>query len=268
MTRRWLHFTLVSVGLVAFHPTAALTQSTPSPAPAVALTLADSVRVLTESGFLANRIAALDSAIALLDRARSLGADDGIALYERGYAHYRRANILSLSQRKDEAKRALDAADRALEESARILPWPETLALRAAVVGQKIGFSSNPLTAMRLGPRSNNLMDRAIAIAPNNPRVVLVRGIGSLYKPRILGGGADKAEKDLLRATVLFSNDHPAAPLPSWGHAESWAFMGVVYARTGRVAEARAAYARALEISPGFDWVQGVLLPALDHTPR
>jgi tetratricopeptide (TPR) repeat protein len=230
--------------------------------------LADSARLLTESGFLNNRIATLDSSIALLDHARSVSADDGIALYERGYALYRRANLLSLSQRRDDAKRALDAADKALEESARVLPWAETLALRAAVVGQKIGFSSNPLTAMRLGPRSNNLMDKAIAIAPNNPRVILIRGIGSLYKPRLLGGGADKAEKDLLRATVLFSNDHPAAPLPSWGHAESFAFLGLVYAQTDRVTEARAAYARALEISPGFDWVQRVLLPSLDQKRR
>jgi Flp pilus assembly protein TadD len=135
------------------------------------------------------------------------------------------------------------------------------------VVGQLIGVSGI-FAVTRLGPRTNRLMDEAVALGPDNPRVWMLKGISSIHKPRMFGGGLDNAERDLKKAIGLFPADSARAPKPSWGHAEAWAWLGRVYADLKRVDDARAAYTRALEIEPGFDWVRHHLLPALDPSSR
>lgn len=211
----------------------------------------------------------LDSPIALLDRALAATPADGIALHYRGYALYRKASAMANDRSKrKEFKSLLQQADRTLDESAAVLEWPETLALRSAVVGQLIPLSGM-LAVVRLGPRANALMDRAMKVGPDNPRVWLLRGISAVYKPSQFGGGLGNAERDLKRAIELFSGGSPAASQsPAWGHAEAWAWLGRVYADQKRVADARAAYAKALEIAPELAWVSKELLPALEAQDR
>jgi Flp pilus assembly protein TadD len=96
----------------------------------------------------------------------------------------------------------------------------------------------------------------------------MLKGISSIHKPRMFGGGLDNAERDLKKAIDLFPADSAQAPKPSWGHAEAWAWLGRVYADLKRVDDARAAYTRAREIEPGFEWVRQYLLPALDSSTR
>lgn len=209
-----------------------------------------------------------DDPIALLDRALAATPGDGIALHYKGYALYRKASALAndRSNRK-EFKSLLQQADHVLDESAAVLGWPETLALRSAVVGQLIPVSGM-LGVVRLGPRSNGLMDRAVKLGPDNPRVWLLRGITAMHKPSQFGGGLENAERDLKKAIELFVGNVPSAQCPSWGYAEAWAWLGRVYADQKRVDEARAAYAKALQIAPGLTWVSKDLLPALDAQSR
>ena len=230
--------------------------------------LADSVAALVERGMTGAQPDGIDRAIALADQVLEGAPRDPVMLHFKGYAFYRRGNMLLTTGGHDaEAKRALQVADSLLTLSARTLRWPETLALRAAVTGQMIGLSGM-LSAVRLGPRANGLMDQAIDLAPENPRVLMLRGVSAFYKPSFLGGGNDKAERDLLHAIDRFASDHPAAPLPAWGHAEAYAWLGQVYAKAGRTADARAAYHKALELAPTFTWVTQLLLPALDRERR
>jgi len=205
-----------------------------------------------------------DAPIALLDRALAVRPGDGVALHYKGYALYRKASALAndKSHRK-EFKALLQQADRALDESAASLEWPETFALRSAIVGQLIPLSGM-LAVVRLGPRSNGLMDRALKLGPDNPRVWLLRGISAVYKPSQFGGGLGNAERDLKKAIELFTQGASSADSPSWGHAEAWAWLGRVYADQKRVDDARTAYAKALEIEPELAWVSTELLPALD----
>lgn len=209
-----------------------------------------------------------DRPIALLDRALAATPGDGIALHYKGYALYRKASALAndRSQRKV-FKALLQQADRTLDESAAVLEWPETLALRSAVVGQLIPLSGM-LAVVRLGPRANSLMDRAMKLGPDNPRVWLLRGISAVYKPSQFGGGLGNAERDLKKAIELFNGNSPAAQSPAWGYAEAWAWLGRVYADQNRVDDARAAYAKALEIAPELVWVSKELLPALEAQGR
>ena len=52
---------------------------------------------------------------------------------------------------------------------------------------------------MQLGIQMGADMDHAHDLAPKNPRVALLDGINTLYKPGFVGGGAGKALKSSRR---------------------------------------------------------------------
>jgi tetratricopeptide (TPR) repeat protein len=118
---------------------------------------------------------------------------------------------------------------------------------------------------MVLGPQSGQAMSDAVALGPENPRVWLIRGQGALFTPEQFGGGVKNAEAYLKKAELLFATDHPIAPAPSWGRAELYAWLGQVYQKQNRPADAVLAYNKALEIDPSFRWVKYVLLPSAQN---
>lgn len=228
----------------------------------------DSVTKLIEAGITTGQPSGLDQAIALLDRVLTVTPNDAIMLHYKGYALYRKANpMMEDAAKKAEVKALLEAADDALESSGKTLQWPETYALRASVIGQMIGVG-NPISGMVLGPRAENQIEKAVELGPNNPRVWMLKGVGNIFKPKMFGGGADKAEKELLKAIELFANDRAVSPAPRWGHSEAYAWLGQAYVAQSKFAEARASYQKALDLDPGNGWVTYVLLPALEKKAR
>ncbi len=225
---------------------------------------ADSARVEIETATALGDLDRMREAGALLERALTVFPDDPLLLHYLGYARYREATVMQGRKPDDKGYRPLlEAADSLLERSASKLQLAESHAVRSSVIGQLIG--SNPLRGMTLGPKSSNAMERAVDLGPNNPRVWLLRGIGAMFTPSVFGGGIDKAEEYLTKALTLFPNDKPAPPMPAWGHAEAYIWLGQVYKRRDRIDDARQAYTRALELQPNNGWVRHVLLPGLDR---
>lgn len=228
----------------------------------------DSLRPIIDRALLTGRLVDFDDAIGFVDRHLSVTPGEPVLLHYRGFALFRKASILTSTHTGSKAARMmLEEADRALDQSSRTLAWPETLALRAAVAGQLIG-SSGPFGALRLGPRSAKLLDQAVARGGDNPRVWLLKGISSLYAPKLFGGNPEKAERALQRALLLFKSDRSTSPAPWWGYAEAYGWLGQAYARQGRSADARAAYLHALELQPGNIWITQMLLPEPDRAAR
>lgn len=226
---------------------------------------ADSARVLIEASNLKADQPALEQALAILDRVLTITPDEPMLLHYKGYALFRQGGFLMGANRMKEAKEVFEAADATLEQSAKSLPWPETYALRAATLGQIIGADGgNPITAMRNGMLSGSLMEKAVALGPDNPRVWVLKGSGEFHTPRMFGGGAENAEKSLQKARALLANDKPASPRPSWGELDLHLWLGQVYAELGRKEEARTEYQAVLAMAPGYPWVRNVLLPQLD----
>lgn len=221
---------------------------------------ADSVRVEIHAAAVRGDLDRLVAAAALAERALAAFPDDPLLLHYRGYAVYREA-LLRRERQGEDVDALLDEAQSLLERSAELLPLPETYAVLASVLGQKIG--SNPLRAMILGPKSGAALDRALELGPQNPRVWLTRGISAIFTPKLFGGGMERAEEALRQAIAYFETDAPAPPAPAWGRDEAWAWLGEVYRLTDREEQAREAYMKALEIEPENGWVQHVLLPAL-----
>ncbi len=76
-------------------------------------------------------------------------------------------------------------------------------------------------------------------------------------------GNREEARRNLEAAVARFAEGAPAGVF-WWGEPEAHAFLGLSYARENQRDEARAAYDRALELEPGFDWVRERLLPELE----
>ncbi|MDQ2890918.1 MAG: hypothetical protein M3R65_10280 [Gemmatimonadota bacterium] len=231
---------------------------------------ADSVRVEIAAGVESESVQRIKNAQAIAERALTAFPDDALLLHYSGYAMYREASLMlgtpdqhqsqrRQEQQRQEAKALFDSGMAVLKRSAAKVPLPETYALESAIAGGLIAINPSPINAMEMGLQSGTKMDRALEVGPSNPRVWLVRGIGAFYTPSMWGGGMDRAEEYLTKAKTLFANDHPSAPLPAWGAAETEIWLGMVYTQKKRLIAARAAFQRALAIDPGSAWAKAML---------
>ena len=221
---------------------------------------ADSASREIEAASDAGDIVRLKNARTLLDRALVAFPNDALLLHYKGYELHREASLQEGLNHRDQIEPLLDEAKSVLERSLEIKPMPETHALLSSIIGRQI--SLHPWKAMVLGPQSGSAMTSAVALGPNNPRVWLLRGMGAIYTPKQFGGGLANSEAYLKKAEQLFADDRPVAPAPSWGRAELYAWLGQVYQKENKSAEAIAAYNKALEINPDLRWVKYVLLPS------
>jgi hypothetical protein len=73
------------------------------------------------------------------------------------------------------------------------------------------------------------------------------------------------AISQLNKAEALFKTDRPGKAMPDWGHAETYAWLGIAHQRLGHKDESRRAFQEALRLEPGFAWVRDVLLPGLER---
>ena len=229
---------------------------------------ADSVSREIDAANAAGDLDRLNNAGALAERALVATPNDRLLLYYRSLALYRSAGQLMGRKRNDDAKKALEQADMLLEQIETKSPAADALALRGGVIGQMIGLSGNPLAGMTMGPKSSGLIDRAMETDPKNPRVWLIRGMSAMFTPKMFGGGTDKAERDLRKATELFAAERPVAPEPSWGHADAYIWLGQALQKEEKADDARAAYQKALELQPTNQWVKQVLIPSLSPKPK
>lgn len=185
------------------------------------------------------------------------------AYYYLGYACYRLSNSFP-SVSNDKQNEYLSRAIRYLEQAAGMDPsFAEAQALLAGSYGLKArGF----LSRIRYGIKFSRSIQHALNLAPENPRVVLIDGIGTLHKPPVMGGGTEPAIHVLRRATVLFESWNPPYPRsPDWGHEEAYAWLGKAYLKNKDYDLARQAYQTALKLRPGYYWVTEELLPELNE---
>lgn len=157
----------------------------------------------------------------------------------------------------------LDEAEAQLKAALKTSPkHAEALGLLSSIYGAKIAKS--PISGIILGPRSSGAIDDALAIEPDNPRLLLTKGVGKFHTPSAFGGSVKEAERLIRRALQVFQTEPPDKPWPNWGRFDAHAWLGQVLAKSKNTAGARAEYDEALKIAPKSGWVRYVLLPALD----
>jgi len=139
----------------------------------------------------------------------------------------------------------------------------EAHALLSSLIGNKIGLS--PLKGMFLGPKSGMSQNKSFKLSPRNPRIHLIAGRNAFYTPKLFGGGLQNALKHLTRSVALYDSFEVENPIyPTWGHAEAYAFLGLVQTKMKQYQHAEKNYFKALEINPYYGWVRHVLLPDLE----
>lgn len=219
--------------------------------------LAERLRAGLDAASIAGDDDALGHSVILARRAVTAFPDDALLNHYMGYALYLLAER-TMETDVRAAHGSLEEAESFLERSIEIQPIAESHALLSSALGMRIDGAAS---AMTLGMRSGAAMGRAKALGPDNPRVRLLEGISAFHTPSMFGGGHEAALEHFLAAIELFAEDAPESPLPAWGHAETYAWLGQTHAALGQADEARAAYERALELEPGYVWVRECCCP-------
>ena len=176
--------------------------------------------------------------------------------YDLALSQYRLALSANLKGQTELADSALDESMTALETLNEQSPDNvEVKALLAQVYGYKVALS--PMKGIYYGPKSGAMLAEAEALAPNNPRVLLVKGIGAINTPPMFGGSVDVALNAFNQAIEAYASD--AYSNYHWGFAEAHTWRGLVHQQKGDLDKAKADWQRALEIDPEYGWAKSVL---------
>lgn len=132
----------------------------------------------------------------------------------------------------------------------------EAHALQSACYGYLANLGG--MAAIRNGSRSGKSMEAALALAPQNPRVVLLDGFGVYFRPKFVGGDPLKGCQRFAEAVRLFGVTSAGTALGSsptvieWGSAEAHYWQGRCQQQAGDAAAAKQSYQRALVLADDF----------------
>lgn len=218
--------------------------------------------LLTSICYASSAIAAQADIDKIEQAAASLNIDElkqlatSLTGYDSALAYYRLALIANLSKRDKQVGPAMDKAVSNLQELELTQPEnAEVKALLAQVYGYKIAL--NPIKAVVYGGKSQSLLAEAEQLAPNNPRVLLVKGIAAVNTPPMFGGSNDIALNAFNKAISayeddIYSNYH-------WGYAEAYTWRGLLNAKQGKQQQAETDWQKALELEPNYSWAKTLL---------
>ena len=193
---------------------------------------------------------------ALAERVATAFPNDGLILHYEAFALYREGSQM-LGTGGGSPTPIFQRAQAIFEKSLKLRPLAETHALMSSIDGQLIQV--DPSRGMELGMASSASTNAALSMAPNNPRVWMIRGISAIYTPAEYGGGIKIAQEQLQHAVELFDKDAPKPGEPAWGKAEVHVWLGQVYEKMNDKAKAAAEYQAALAVAPGYSWAKGLL---------
>lgn len=185
-------------------------------------------------------------------KALSKQRDLDIVSYWRTYHAYYTALYLVNTGREDEAEDLVDDHIDLMEDIKN--PTAEDLALTSLIRSFSIQFKAM-FRAPFISGRVGRDLDKALTMAPNNPRVLYVKANSNYYTPGQFGGGS---QVESLLTDVLSQPDpkiqNPV--LPSWGKRESYELLLQWYIRKKEKEKAELLLEEALADFPGHYRIQ------------
>jgi len=197
-----------------------------------------------------------EDARALHNLADAIAADeshDKLHGYYAALADWRRAQLAAQSSGSvptaaQLVQSCVTGADAALAAQA---DFAGALALRAACLGAP--FAGGTLHAPFAAHRARKDLERALQLAPRDPRVLLVDAMSDYQLASSAGGNKERALPKLRQAVAAFESERGGAErLPGWGAAEAYLFLARDLLDHGDPVGARDALERALLIAPQF----------------
>jgi tetratricopeptide (TPR) repeat protein len=146
-------------------------------------------------------------------------------------------------------KRARDTAERGIVFGEKAVALKPDLGEFYRVLGTLYGQAiADFLSGMRYGPKAKDVIAKAVEKSPKSSNVYVARGVGNLYLPAQLGGGASVAIPDFRKAIEIDPKN-----------AEAWIYLGVGLRNDKKEDEARQAFNKALQLNPDRFWVRQLL---------
>jgi tetratricopeptide (TPR) repeat protein len=172
--------------------------------------------------------------------------------YQAALANSTLAEVATEVRDKAQARTASDAgmkyAERAIALKAGVAEYHRVLGTLCGQAAAAVGG----LGAFKYGHCALDEVNKALEIDPKAPVNYLSRGIGNYYLPAALGGGIDLAAKDFERAIDLDAHS-----------ADAHLWLGIALRKENRNADARKAFAKAVELNPARLWAK----QQLEKTP-
>jgi len=173
------------------------------------------------------------------------------------YAYYGRVGTCLSKKDSDHGEKILELAIASAEKLSQDESY-ESLArsLLGGYYGMSIAFS--PMSGMYLGPKSDDQIGKSLKLNPENAFAWLQKGSSQYNTPRIFGGSVTKSIDSFKKSIEYFNADES---LHEWLKIEAMVWLGQAYHYQEEYQNAREVYQEILEIAPGFEWVEDVLMP-------
>ncbi len=179
-------------------------------------------------------------------------ATEGMKGYYAALAGYRLALVESdkdKTRARSAAEQCVGSVDRAQQGSAAATP-AESMALQGACL-ELLG-QLGPLRAPWAGSKGKSQIQKALELAPRNPRVLLLDAI--VTSGRAANGGEGELTLGKLKKAIvaLEGERQEVVHAPAWGLADAYTHLGRLYLDRGETVAARDALERALLAAPEF----------------
>ncbi|MCU4675141.1 hypothetical protein N7931_05790 [Catenovulum sp. 2E275] len=176
--------------------------------------------------------------------------------YDLALAQYRLALSANVTGQTELANNTIEQAINTLEALDKKSPDNvEIKALLAQVYGYKI--SIEPQKAAYYGPKAGEKLAQAQALAPDNPRVLLVQGISKYTTPVMFGGDINAALSLFERAAQAYASEQNLTY--QWGYAEAYTWQGLVNQQLGNTEQAKQNWQQALAVDADYGWAKSLL---------
>jgi len=208
-----------------------------------------------ESGYFQQDAAGLEALAATLPDDPSVTGHDTTHKDEwRSYYGALLAYRLALLAKNNE-DRAWLAAQRCIDRLNHALVLDtdsaEALALQSACLALQSHL--DPWRSPLAAPLSLSRIDKALTLAPHNPRVLLLGALAARDRPRFFGGDAGQAFSLLEQSVSAFERQRgQSREVPGWGAADAFTYLAQDYLARGEAVAARNVLERALLVAPDF----------------
>jgi tetratricopeptide (TPR) repeat protein len=193
---------------------------------------------------------ALRNLVSATQNSLAKGGDSALAQYQRGHAQYRLGQVLQ-ARNDPKAPEAFGACVEALGKAIDAdKEFAEAYALQSACYTKQSELKAWKVVVDL--PLGNSRLEKALKLAPKNPRVALIDALNDQERPRGLGGDRERACSKFEKAARLFDASSDETQLPGWGAADAYFHVGICHGEAGDVLGARNALERALIIAPDF----------------
>lgn len=147
----------------------------------------------------------------------------------------------------------VDSAIHYLEQSVRLkINFGDAWVLLSSLYGMKGMLNYTKITTW--AKKFQEAIEKAKEVDPENPLLYYQEGLSLLFRPKVFGGGKDKAKKSFERALELYKKYKDRDLL--WGYLECKAFLGYTLESMNQKDSAQRVYKEILREDQDYKWVK------------